>query len=129
MLIVVDPHSGVPVYRQLMDQIRFHIASGLLAPGEEVPSTRALSAQLGINPMTVSKAYALLEEEGVLVRRPGLPSVVRPLAGEELRAEKMERLRELLAPIATAVRQLGLDPEQAAEVFREMLSGVAAERE
>ncbi len=54
MLIVVDPHSGVPVYRQLMDQIKFHVATGLLNPGEELPSTRALSAELGINPMTIS---------------------------------------------------------------------------
>jgi DNA-binding transcriptional MocR family regulator len=65
MLIVVDPHSGVPVYRQLMDQIRFHIASGLLKPGDELPSTRALSTELGVNPMTVSKAYSFLERSCV----------------------------------------------------------------
>ena len=71
MILVVDPHSGIPVYRQLVEQIRFHVASGLLKPGDEVPSTRALSARLGINPMTISKAFVLLEEDGVLERRPG----------------------------------------------------------
>ena len=53
MRIRVDANSGVPVFRQLVDQFRLHIASGLLAPGEEIPSTRALSQELGLNPMTV----------------------------------------------------------------------------
>jgi len=77
MILVVDTHSGIPVYRQLVNQIRFGVASGLLAAGEEIPSTRALSATLGVNPMTVSKAFSLLEEAGVLERRPGRPHVVR----------------------------------------------------
>ena len=76
MIVVVDPSSGVPVFRQLMDQIRLQIASGLLGPGDELPPTRAMSADLGVNPMTVSKAYNLLEREGVLERRPGRPLVV-----------------------------------------------------
>ena len=65
MLIEVDRHSGVPVYRQIMDQIKFHVAGGLLRPGAELPSTRTLSAALGLNPMTVSKSYSLLEMEEV----------------------------------------------------------------
>ena len=73
MLIVVDPQSGVPVYRQLMDQIKFHIASGMLQPGDELPSTRLLSSDLGVNPMTISKAYGYLEKEQVVERRPGRP--------------------------------------------------------
>ncbi|MGD8818260.1 MAG: GntR family transcriptional regulator, partial [Acidobacteriota bacterium] len=77
MILTIDPHSGVPAYRQIIDQVRFHVTSGLLQPGDEIPSTRALSKELGVNPMTVSKAFTLLEEEGVLERRPGLPHVVR----------------------------------------------------
>ena len=87
MLIVLDHHSGIPVYRQLMDQIKFHVASGLLNSGDELPSTRSLSTRLGLNPMTVSKAYGLLERERVLDRRPGLPLVVRPLASEDLKGD------------------------------------------
>ena len=77
MLIVVDPHSGVPVYRQVMDQIKFHIASGILRAGDELPSTRSLSAELGVNPMTISKAYSYLERDEVVERRPGRPLVVK----------------------------------------------------
>ena len=121
MLIVVDPQSGVPVYRQLMDQIRFHVASGLLNPGDELPSTRSLSSELGVNPMTVSKAYGFLERDGVVVRRPGRPLVVAALAAGEMREEKAEQLREALAPTVTVVRQLGVPREEALEVFGELL--------
>ena len=121
MLIVVDPHSGVPVYRQLMDQVKFHVASGLLKPGDELPSTRALSSQLGVNPMTISKAYSYLEKEQVIERRPGRPLVVKALAGTEIRDQKIDRLRESLAATVTVVRQLGIDGDQALEVFSDLL--------
>jgi len=120
MILVVDPHSGIPVYRQLMEQIRFHVTSGLLGPGDEIPSTRALSARLGVNPMTVSKAYALLEEQGVLERRPGLPHVVRRPRADKLQATRIEQLAEALRPVATKARQLGLDPDEATAVFRRL---------
>jgi len=71
LLVVVDPGSGVPVYRQVMDQVKFQIVGGKLQPGSELPSTRALSLELGVNPMTISKAYSFLEKEGVVERRPG----------------------------------------------------------
>ena len=122
MLIVVDPSSGVPVYRQLMDQVKFHIASGLLKPGDELPSTRALSSQLGVNPMTISKAYSYLERDGVVERRPGRPLVVKALEAEAIRDNKLGQLRESLRPTITMVHQLGLDHDEALGVFREMLS-------
>jgi GntR family transcriptional regulator len=121
MLIVVDPHSGVPVYRQLMDQIKFHIASGLLGPGDELPSTRTLSAQLGVNPMTISKAYSYLEREEIVERRPGKPVVVRPVDGQDLRNRKMEQLRESLASTVTMVHQLSIGQDEAVSLFRLLL--------
>jgi GntR family transcriptional regulator len=121
MILVVDPHSGLPVYRQIMEQVRFHVASGLLAPGDEIPSTRALSKRLNVNPMTVSKAFSLLEEEGILERRPGLPLIVRRRPADRLQATRLDQLEETLRPVVTKVRQLGLEPEEAAEVFRRLL--------
>ena len=121
MLIVVDPHSGVPVYRQLMDQIKFHIASGVLKPGDELPSTRGLSAELGVNPMTISKAYNLLEREGVLERRPGRPLVVKALAADELEREKLDQLRATLADGVRAAKQLDISSDEATDVFRDLL--------
>ncbi len=121
MLIVVDPHSGVPVYRQLMDQIKFHIASGLLAPGDELPSTRSLSAELGVNPMTISKAYSYLEMEDIIERRPGRPLVVKELGVGAMSDRRIEQLRQNLATTVTMVKQLGLTVDEAAAVFKEML--------
>ena len=121
MILVVDPHSGTPAYRQIMEQIRFHVDSGLLGPGDEIPSTRTLSERLGVNPMTVSKAFSLLEQEGLLERRPGLPLVVSQRASREQRASKLEQLKATLRPVATMARQLGLEPEAAIELFRYLL--------
>jgi GntR family transcriptional regulator len=126
MLIVVDPHSGVPVYRQLMDQVRFHVASGLLKPGDELPSTRTLSSELGVNPMTISKAYSFLEREGVIERRPGRPLVVSGVSCDEARMRRVAQLEENLAPTVTVARQLGLSDEEVVETLRRMLGSAEA---
>jgi GntR family transcriptional regulator len=121
MLIVVDPSSGVPVFRQVMDQVRFHIASGLLQAGDELPPTRSLSAEIGVNPMTISKAYNLLERDGVLSRRPGRPLVVAPLDPAELDIQKLDQLRTSLTEAVRATKQLGIDSDDAIGAFRELL--------
>jgi GntR family transcriptional regulator len=104
-----------------MDQIKFHIASGLLKPGDELPSTRTLSSELGVNPMTISKAYSFLEREDVVERRPGRPLVVKSLPGETIKDKKIDQLRESLSSTVTMVRQLGIENEEALRTFREML--------
>lgn len=123
MLIVVDPSSGVPVFRQVMDQVRFHIASGLLVAGDELPATRALSAELGVNPMTISKAYNLLERDGVLERRPGKPLVVAALDPARLEVERTEQLRASLTGAVRVARQLGVSTDDALATFGELLEG------
>ena len=122
MLIVVDPHSGVPVYRQLMDQIKFHIASGVLAPGDELPSTRTLSSELGVNPMTISKAYSFLEREDVIERRPGRPLIVKAVEAPDLKDRRMDQVRQSLAGSVTVVRQLGVEAADAVRLFEQMLA-------
>ena len=71
--------------------------------------------------MTISKAFALLEEEGVLERRPGLSHVVREREDDRLYATRIKQLEEALRPIATKAAQLGLDPEEAVAVLRRLL--------
>ena len=68
--------SGTPIYRQIVDQTCQLVVSGQLPPGGLLPSVRAVAAELGINPMTVSKAYSLLERDGIVARRRGLGMVV-----------------------------------------------------
>ena len=121
MLLVIDHHNGIPAYRQIMEQVRFQVASGILAAGAELPSTRALSAELSLNPMTISKAYGLLERDGVLERRRGQTLTVREQNAGALHEQKLDPLRQHLASAATMARQLGVTPAQTIKLFREIL--------
>jgi GntR family transcriptional regulator len=121
LLITINPSSGIPVYRQLMDQIKFLTASGVLRAGSTLPSTRTLSVELGVNPMTISKAYSYLQQEGIVERRPGRPLIVATLTPVRAGEERLKQLREVLASSITVVRQLGIAPEEATKVFVEML--------
>jgi GntR family transcriptional regulator len=72
MFLAVDPSSGFPVYRQIMDQVRRMVVAGRLVPGEKLPSIRELAATLGLNVLTVGKAYGELERDHVIEMRRGL---------------------------------------------------------
>ena len=74
MFFAISAHNGVPIYEQIMRQVKFAVAAGLLGPGELVPSVRELARELVINPNTVARAYRELQAEGVLeaVRGTGL---------------------------------------------------------
>jgi len=120
-LLVINHHNGVPAYRQIMDQLKLQVATGVLPPGTEMASTRALSAELTLNPMTVSKAYSLLEREGVLERRRGQTLVVRERSAAAVESDKLAHLRQQLADAATLAHQLGVPRAQALKLFRETL--------
>jgi GntR family transcriptional regulator len=122
MLFVVDPHSGVPIFRQLMEQAKLAIAGSRLAPGDPLPSVRTLAVSLGVNPMTVSKAYNLLEREGILDRRPGRPLVVADLPADAVGAQRLAELERRLAPVARLVHELEIDPDDAIALLRRLLT-------
>src|SRR5512144_1551794 len=92
-MFILNPQLGTPIYRQLLEQARRLIASGKLAPGTPLPSVRELAVEHAVNPMTISKAYAMLETEGLLERNRGKPMTVaaQPKPQSALR----ERLRRL----------------------------------
>jgi len=121
MMIQLDLHSGVPVYRQISDQLRFQITAGLLHPGEAIESVRNLAASLGVNSMTVSKAYALLEREGVLERRRGQQLTVAETNPTEQENREEVHFREALVPVVRIARQLAISNRRALAVFRELL--------
>ncbi len=108
-MFILRPHSGVPIYRQLSEQIRRMAASGQLPPGTELPSIRALALTHAINPMTVSKVYSLLEAEGVLERHRGKPmTVAKPATTEAPLAKRLGQLAPHLEQLVLAARQLEL---------------------
>ncbi len=88
MILEIDPHSTEPIYKQLRDQIILGIAQKQLTAGELLPSVRLLADELGVNPMTISKAYNLLKEEGYLItdRRSG--TIVASVDAFDQQAEK-----------------------------------------
>lgn len=106
----VSGTSSVPIYRQITDQVRRFVAAGQLQVGERLPSVRAMGARFGINPMTVSRAYAALCDEGVLLRRRGAGMVVAPRTGKAgLTAEARMRLLEAkLQEVILEAKDLGL---------------------
>jgi GntR family transcriptional regulator len=121
---VIHPSSGVPIFRQVIDQVQALIAGGHLLPGEMLPSVRQMAAELSVNPMTISKAYARLEADGVVerVRGKGMLICVQPIQGSVT-----ERSRELESSMQAAVvrgRQLGLSDEQIRNVINRLLKEI-----
>jgi GntR family transcriptional regulator len=119
-MFIVKPPSGVPIYRQLADQIRRMAASGQLAPGTALPSIRDLAIKHAINPMTVSKVYSLLESEGVLERHRGKPMTVAPRRGrtQAPRAARLKELEPQLEHLILAARQLELEADDVIEALQ-----------
>lgn len=106
-MFVLNPQSGIPIYRQLVTQITRLIAGGQLAAGAELPSVRELAGLHAVNPMTISKAYALLESEGLLERQRGKP--MRVAARRRAQAPLSQRLQQLdrsITELVLAARQL-----------------------
>lgn len=124
-LFSITPGSTEPIYRQLVEQVRRLAAGGQLAPGDALPSVREVAQALAVNPMTVSKAYGLLETEGLLARRRGLGMLVaeRPSArpGPGSAAERTALLRPTLERAAREARELELDPDTVLSVFTHIL--------
>ena len=115
----VNPQSGIPIYRQLIDQIRRMISSGQLKPGDELPSVRKLALNHTVNTMTISKAYSLLEAEGLLERQRGKAMTVStqtPLA--ENKKERLHRLQSAIEQLATAAKQLELGVDDVVKAIR-----------
>ena len=117
-LFSISTGSSEPIYRQLVEQVRRLVAGGQMAPGDGLPSVREVAQALALNPMTVSKAYSLLEVEGLLTRQRGMGMRVaeRPNAGHSTR-ERAELLRPTLERAALEARQLELDPDTVLSLF------------
>jgi DNA-binding transcriptional regulator YhcF (GntR family) len=108
-VFILKPHSGVPIYRQLCEQIRRMAASGQLPPGTELPSIRDLAVLHAINPMTVSKVYTLLEAEGVLQRHRGKPmTIASHTRTQSPLAKRLKQIEPHVDHLVLAGRQLEL---------------------
>ena len=111
--------EGMPIYLQIVRFLERGIAAGTVRDGDELPSRRVLSARLGVNPNTIQKAFRALEEAGVITSRAGAKSEVS-LTPERAEAIRRRLLEEEAAALVGALRQMGLDREQAAALVLQL---------
>ena len=114
--------SAEPIYRQLIEQTRRLLAARVLAPGDVLPSVREVALALAVNPMTVSKAYSMMETEGLLSRSRGIGMLVAERRAHAHSPHEREALlRPTLERAAQEARQLELDPDAVLTLFKKIL--------
>ncbi len=122
-MFILNPQSGIPIYRQLAEQIRRMIAGGQLQAGTELPSVRELALEHAVNPMTISKAYSLLEVEGVLVRQRGKPmQVAAQNKSANNEQQRLAHLRPQVEQLIFAARQLEIPDKVLMSYLRDVLA-------
>ena len=107
----LDLHSGVPVYRQIIDQVLGWMATGAVQPGDQLPTVRQVAVDLAINPNTVLKAYGHLEREGLVTSRPGLGTFITQGVEAQLEPAVQRQLRRGLDAWLGRAAGAGLDRE------------------
>ncbi len=124
LLFQIKTSSGVPIYRQIIDQVTRLVASGHLKAGDELPSIRRVAGYFEVNPMTISKAYSLLEAVGVLERLRGKGMIV---ASDQSSTRSLKKRLELIEPVlreaAIQANQLGIPKESVLQAMAEYLEG------
>ena len=122
MLNSINPKSAIPIYMQIMEQVRRHVASGVLAPGDQLPSVRELAAQLLINPNTAARVYRDLERDGLLETRRGLGTFIAAGAAALAASERRRIVRESIERLIDEARALGVSDEILLEFVQDALA-------
>jgi len=127
MQIHIDSSDGVPIYLQIVNQVKHLAASGRLAPGEEMPAIRVLAAQLVVNPNTVARAYLELERAGIVTKRQGTGTFVSDLSSPLSRRGKLKLLKQRADALVVEADHLGIDLPAVLELVRDCHATIHAE--
>jgi GntR family transcriptional regulator len=119
MQIHISPHDGVPIYLQIVNQVKYLVAAGRLGPGEELPPIRALAEQLMINPNTVARAYRELEVAGVVEKRRTAGTYVSDGGSPLARRERLRILTERIDALLAESRQMNVATDEVLELIRQ----------
>ncbi len=122
MLFHLNPSNGVPLYRQMLNQMRERILGGGLPAGEKLPSVRDLSITAGVNPLTVAKVYQFLEREGLVETRRGTGTFVASAVRTFTAAERREQLDPLIRQVVAEATHLGVGAKQTLQWVEEEFS-------
>jgi GntR family transcriptional regulator len=117
----LDEHSGVPVYRQLIDQIQGGIASGALTAGAQLPTVRQVAVDLAINPNTVMRAYRELEIRGVIDTQQGTGTFISERKPKRDDGERERKLDQLAGEVAARAGAAGFTIQEVLEALRERI--------
>jgi len=129
LIITIDKHSGMPLFRQILDQIREMIVVGLLKPGEALKSVSELSTDLSVNPMTISKVYSLLENLGYVERKRGVGMFVKVQAETKAAESKIELFKDKLSPVLIQAIQMGMSDSEISKIVLEKYKELKQEGE
>lgn len=119
-----NPSSGVPIYLQLMEQIKHGIETGALRPGDQLPGIRPLAEQLVVNPNTVAKVYRELEHAGVIELRHGAGAFVSKTASATRATEKFRAGQAMVAETVARLRARGVAADEIRRLFEAELAGL-----
>ncbi len=119
MQIHIQAQDGVPIYLQVMQQIKYLVASGRLEPGEELPSIRALAEQLLVNPNTIARAYRELEVAGVVEKRRTAGTYVAETGSPLARKERMKLLKERIDQLLVEAFQMGFELDEVLKLVQQ----------
>jgi GntR family transcriptional regulator len=122
MFFQIDFADNVPIYDQVVRQIKFAVAGGVLKEGELVTSVRELARELTINPNTVARAFHRLQDDGILTSVRGTGLAVAAGAAERCRAERIELIRSRLAQVFAEAKQSRIDPRKLRELVEQQLT-------
>jgi GntR family transcriptional regulator len=119
MQLHISTGDGVPIYLQIANQVKYLIAAGRLAAGDEIPPIRVLAQQLLINPSTVARAYLELEREGVVQKRHGSGTYISGTGSPLARRERLKIIVERIDALLAEARHLGVDPQELLNLIKE----------
>jgi GntR family transcriptional regulator len=117
--IHISPNDGVPIYLQIVNQVKYQVASGRLAAGVELPPIRVLAEQLLVNPNTVARAYRELELAGVVTKRRTAGTYVSGAGSPLARRERVRILTERVDALLAEARQMNISTEEIVELLRQ----------
>ena len=129
MLLRPNPSSGVPIYLQLMEQVKHSIETGALRPGEQLPGIRPLAEELVINPNTVAKAYRELEHQGVIELRHGAGAFVSSNGRAKKLTDAMRAGQTQVVGTVERLRARGVTDEEIRRMFEAALNMTGGQRE
>lgn len=129
MFIRIEPSSSVPIYRQVMDQIKYQVAAGVIKEGDRLPSVRELAASLAVNQNTILKVYNELVRENILIVERGEGTFVSSERPRISPARKLKAIEGVLREAAVQALQLGIPIEQVQELIEKEYKAIQSSRQ